>query len=86
MFVKLGAVCVYVDGVFELVWEVMPFCMGRYTDLVLFFEVNSQSTVRCPPREGGYVYESHYRPLNAQFSQSISDSRWGDVVEDAFYV
>jgi len=47
MFVKLGAVCVYVDGVFELVWEVMPFCMGRYTDLVLFFEVDYGWNVVC---------------------------------------
>jgi len=32
------------------------------------------------------VYESHYGPLNAQFSQSASVCRWGNVVEGAFYV
>jgi len=32
------------------------------------------------------VYESHYGPLNAQFSQSTSNRRWGDVVKGAFYV
>jgi len=35
---KLGAVCVYVDGVSALVWEVAPVCTGRYEDLLLFFE------------------------------------------------
>jgi len=29
---------------------------------------------------------SHYGPLNAQFSQSASDSRWGAVAEGAFFV
>jgi len=38
--VRLGAVCVYVDGVFELVREVVPDCTGGYKDLVSSFEVD----------------------------------------------
>jgi len=45
--VKLGAVCVYVDGVFELVWEVVPVCTGGYEDIVSFFEVDYGWNVVC---------------------------------------
>jgi len=45
--VKHGAICVYVDGVFELVWEVVPVCAGGYEDLVSSFEVDCGWNIVC---------------------------------------
>jgi len=28
------------DGVFDLMWEVVPVCRGRYDDRVFFFEID----------------------------------------------
>jgi len=45
--VKLGAVRVYVDGVYELMWEVVPVCTGGNIDLVFSFEVDYGWDVVC---------------------------------------
>jgi len=50
--VNLGAVCVYVDSVFELVWEVVPACTGGYEDLVSSFEDDYGWNVVCTARSG----------------------------------
>jgi len=47
LVVKLGTVCVYIDGVFDLVWEVVSVCTGRYEDLELFFEADYGWNVVC---------------------------------------
>jgi len=41
---------VYFDGVFELVWEVVPVCTGGYEDLVSSFEVDYGWNVVCTTR------------------------------------
>jgi len=39
--------CVYVDGVFELVWKVVPVCTGLYEDHVSSSEVDYGWNVVC---------------------------------------